>query len=880
MMKTTKKIENCRKMTSLESQGKHKTLVTILLLGVILCMNLISASYYYDNQTINQSHGVSLTTVSTATAYRGMNITVGNIPIVLVNITKNATTQTNGTAVLWNGTSCTTLASATFIGDTATFTNPPNLSAGGKYAVLVYTNGNVRFKATTYPIVNSYLNWTAGIFNGCGTQNNELNEILTLGVAPLNVSVSPPDVYAPNITIISGNGTNNIGVLNQNWTINFNITDDIALDKCWYKQANLYNNINDGNWSSYIGNPTASVLPMYINYIKTSSNIWRIKDDNGDNNYIIPASCLTTPVVKLKIYGVGSGSFGHHYIYYQCYNSSNQWDIVTSYDNGEVPARIYEEFYQNNISCLSTNINLTTTQLNDNLTLYANDTSGNLTTSFVYWSFIILKNNETYLNQTTEGATNLFTFNTTLSSGLTINQANLIYNGSSYSSNIFSSGNNFLISRNLVIPDVITTTNFSFYWSIRLSDGTIINTSANNQTVYNLSIDNCTLYSYNIYRFNLLDEKTQVALSGLTTIDVAMNVYSQDRSIKIFSFNKSYSSINPANICLGSTILNTTNYSVDIIIRHEKNATHVIEYYNIVNDSLSNSSILQTINLYDLAIDESTDFRLTFTGSDYLPETGALVYLMRQYVADNNFKTVELPKTDANGQAVLHMVRNDVIYNIVVVNATSKQILGTFNNLIAFCEDVSIGKCEINLNAFSTGEEIYNYDKAQGIIVSTPNYDNATRLISFDFVTTSGTPRTVRMLVTRNDIFGNNSVCDNSVNSGGGALSCLIPANVEDTSLLTTISVDGTQIGYSTVNMVKTNLGFIGYFALFVMMISLVFMFASSKEGVLVGLILGVLAGIGLGLLSGTVLGIGSAGIWIIILIIIAFWKLNQGRAS
>jgi hypothetical protein len=192
----------------------------------------------------------------------------------------------------------------------------------------------------------------------------------------------------------------------------------------------------------------------------------------------------------------------------------------------------------------------------------------------------------------------------------------------------------------------------------------------------------------------------------------------------------------------------------------------------------------------------------------------------------------------------------------------------------------NVNAFKINLNAFSVGDEIYNYDQALGIIITNPAYDNVTRVISFDFVSSSGVPRTVSMEISRNDIFGNNTVCSSSIISAGGTLSCIIPASIDDSLLIASVFVDGSLVAYSQIQMDKTNFGYIGYIALFFMIISLVFMFSSSKHGVLIGLGIGILAGIGLGLITGTVLGIGSVGIWIIILILLAFWKLNQGRTS
>lgn len=765
-----------------------------------------------------------------------------------------------------------------------------------------------------------------GTYNGTmdeiGVWNRTLNGSQISNLYNSGVGITYTDLESPTILVTGGNGTNNFGILNQNHTINFSIVDT-HLDKCWYGQnlnnyyqesanttnqtgidgINLnytgsfssvgvigYNECNDGIWKQSpfvtsfcdIGIADYLIITYKKPSLSTFNATWNITSYLGsplvydEKSFYLPNDCLIFgDNVTLKVLGTPG------YTNYYC-NSG----LGYIYLGNSTSSQMNEEgltWYLGNktmLNCSVPNLNLTIRSASDNLTLYANDTYGNIANKYVDWNFKVIQNNETYLNQTIEGAINTFTLNLSLQSGLNLEEVNLVYNGTNYNANAFLVGNNYIISRNIAIPGIITTTNYSFYWNIRLSDSTLINTSSHNQTVYNLSVDNCTLYSYGIYTFNLLDEETQVALTGATTIDVAMNIYSSDRSSNILSFNKSYNQTNPARICLGSALLNQTNFSVDILIRYERNDSHSIEYYNIVNDTLSNSSTLQIINLYDLLLIDTTEFRLTFIDADFVPRENALVYLMRQYVSENTFKTVELPKTDSNGQTILHMVRNDVIYNIVIVDSVTKQVLGTFTNIIAFCEDISIGKCEINLNAFSTETEIYDYDDALGIIVSNPNYDNTTRIISFDFVTTSGTAKTVRMVVTRNDIFGNNTVCDTSLISAGGTLTCNVPSTIDDTLLIVSIYVDGVLVSYANVQMDKTNLGYIGYIALFFMMISLVLMFSSSKEGVLIGLGLGVLAGIGLGLITGTVLGLGSVGIWIIILILLAFWKLNQGRNS
>lgn len=221
-----------------------------------------------------QAHGVAMgTSTTTPILGRGMNITVGATSVNLVNITKDSRSSTNGTAVLYASTSCTLLASATFSGNTATFSPPPLLSANTKYAVMMWSAAGpsavITFAGTTYPRVNTYLNWTKGMFAGCATQNDEVNDIESIGVsvggnvstanftnnyssaqsylwnykycdsdgacgfAPNNFTFFI-DGNAPNITVTIPATVTDTGTLGSTLQLSYTATDAANLDKCWY----------------------------------------------------------------------------------------------------------------------------------------------------------------------------------------------------------------------------------------------------------------------------------------------------------------------------------------------------------------------------------------------------------------------------------------------------------------------------------------------------------------------------------------------------------------------------------------------------------------------------------------------------------------------
>ncbi len=498
------------------------------------------------------------------------------------------------------------------------------------------------------------------------------------------------------------------------------------------------------------------------------------------------------------------------------------------------------------------------------------ETNVNLT-----WEYKLIEINNTFNNETTEGNLETFLAYTQILSGLTVSSVSLIYNNTEYTGESFIVGSNTVFRKtDLLVDDLSTNANLSFYWTVTLSDSTEINLSTQNQTVYVLGIDDCSVFTNEILNFTSVDEETQVQLSNVT-IETATNIYTSDRSQLILNYSN-LSNTNPTRVCLNINLTAVSNYSLDVIVRYE-NPISANEYYNIVNLELTEDTGRQDIILYDLNISDSTEFQLTFIGSDFLPVENALVYVDRQYISENTFKTVELPKTDYNGQSVLHLVRNDVIYNIRIIK--DGVVLGSFENLVAFCDDFTIGDCNIELNAFDSVQNIFNQDTNLGIIFTSPTYNETSNIISFNFLTDDGTAKTVTMNVTRNDIFGNRSICETSLTSSGGTLTCAINPDLDETILITSIYVEGEQVALDQVKLDSSNYGVAGYLILFVFALSLIFMFApTGKTGVLISMVLSIIGATGLGLVSGELIGVGASGIWLLVIVIVGIYKLNKEK--
>ncbi len=493
-------------------------------------------------------------------------------------------------------------------------------------------------------------------------------------------------------------------------------------------------------------------------------------------------------------------------------------------------------------------------------------------------------NNITFNSPVSEGSQQTFTLNLTYDL-LTHNlEPSFHYNNTIFSPTISTIGGDTILTNQILITGLPTSANRTLFWELDFinqdtSSVFSFNTTEENQSVLNLAIDDCSVFTNEILNFTMVDEETQVIFeipATNATMDIAINIFDSLRQSLILEFSNNFTTINPIRICLESALLNDSDYSLDTIVNYEVDGLYASEFYNIVNATLNANFTAREITLFDLNISDSTPFLLTFTGVDYLPESDVLVNIDRQYIEENVFKTVELPITDINGQTILHLVRNDVIYNLKMVK--NGELIGNFQNIRAFCEDPLLQNCQISLSASPTIDD-FTYDSTTDLIFSSlPIYDPNASTVSFDFVVSSGLPKTVTLNVTRSDIFGNRTICDNSLTSASGTLICSIDPNIQDTTLITGVAVDGITVILATIRVNVNDLGPVGYVAWFIITLILIFVFGDTKSGVLISLLASYIGAALLGVNRSSILGISSAGIWIIVITVLGLWRLNRDK--
>ena len=514
------------------------------------------------------------------------------------------------------------------------------------------------------------------------------------------------------------------------------------------------------------------------------------------------------------------------------------------------------------------------------------DINDGVTRDFEIISIIVL--NQTFNNITTEGATEEFEINFIKNSDVQISTVSLVYNGTTTSFQYSVSGDNITSIGVITIPVVPSNVNVSFHWNITLTNGDSIITSTNNQTILSINVDDCSSFTNLIYNFTQYDEENQTILGGNNTIELQINLWDIRKTLLLASFSDEFIGINPVLFCSETSILETVNYSSYVVVKYFANNSidsddYSVEYYNILNQTIANMTIPINVALYNLKVDDTTKFRLTFRDGEFVLAPNILVQVHRQYIRDNDFKIVEIPLTDSNGQTVLNLVKDIIIYNFIMSNEAG-EIVGVFNSIAAFCSDFSIGDCNINLAPDSLSEGIYDYNEEFDISISDPSYDNSTKLISMSFVTGDLTAKNVRMEIIRNNDFGNRSVCSDSLFAASGLLSCDV-SSITDTDQFLFISTfveddlakqDTTNLNADILNFGTLN----GAFYAFIFILFIITMFMEDRKVLVVSLGLGWLGIISLGLLNGKFIGFTSAGIWILVTIGVFLWKLNEEELS
>lgn len=515
---------------------------------------------------------------------------------------------------------------------------------------------------------------------------------------------------------------------------------------------------------------------------------------------------------------------------------------------------------------------------------YSNSSFSNCTWASANYTFEVLPFTligESYNNVSLSGSTETFTANFSFLGGYRLSKLYFVYNGTSYYSTFTEYDTNIYYAyKSINIPTITTNTNYTFYWNAELENGFIQNSTSHNQTVNNLSIDDCSSYSNLLFNFTMYDEDNQNQLYSYenTSIKISLFFYTLDKAKQVLNYSHFFNRTNVSAICMQNPV-NSSSIRVDGVIDYSS-AGRFTEFYHISNYTLTNTTIANNISLYNLNESTGQEYRIIYKDSNFVPIEGAIIILQRKYVSEGLFKTTERPKTGTEGYTIGHMVSNDVIYNIMVYK--EGQLLATFNEVVADCQNPSITTCTINLNSYESSNIPTDFTNYKDLIF-TLTHDYDTRTISSTFTTASGTTSIVSLNVTLYDSLGNTSVCSDSLTASGGSLRCVVPEGFGNSTIVAQLYKDDVKVGYTIISLKQKPNTLYGSSLIFIAILTFLTLAgigASTDNPMAFGIILalGSIVMVGLNIVYvRSLIGTGATMLWFIMAIILIIIK-GAGR--
>ena len=506
---------------------------------------------------------------------------------------------------------------------------------------------------------------------------------------------------------------------------------------------------------------------------------------------------------------------------------------------------------------------------------YANDSSGNIgsDTQTTTYAYNVFENSISYTADVVEGTTDTYTLNVSADGSESVT-ASLIYNNTARTTSKIGSDSEMRFVSTISVADIGT---IPLRWEVTYGS-VVSNSTITNQNVTSFNFTDCSSGGNVVFNFTIKDEDTQIKLPTATlntTFEISLDATTTSGTA-ITSYNAIVKDTNPIAICTPTT-LSDIPIILDGIVRYESNGTYISEFYTIQNYSLTNTTISNNISLYDLTVVRAQEFKITYKDSSFLPVANAILEVQRNYIGDGVYRVVEMPPFDNDGETLANFVLGDVIYTLNVKK--DNEILSTFNNIKAFCDNVGTGDCEINLNALSSFVAPDSFTEVDGTDI-TMSYDEDTRTVTTIFSTTDGTSKTLLMNVTTYDLLGNESVCLDTLTSSSGTLSCIIPGTFGNSTAQASLYIDGTKQAYKIISLWGSGDTYYGYSTVMLQVLSFLTIvgvaIGSTPVVIILSIMLGLMVNMGLALTAGTFVGMGSSFLCLVVVLAVLLWKANR----
>ena len=376
------------------------------------------------------------------------------------------------------------------------------------------------------------------------------------------------------------------------------------------------------------------------------------------------------------------------------------------------------------------------------------------------------QNAVTFNASTIETSLEAFKLNITLPSSVSLISARLFYNNTYYPSTKTTSGLNTLFDNILSIPSTTSQVNKTFFWELNL-DGTLFNTTNNNQIVNTLNLGVCS-GSTNVRVFNFT--------SALETNLTRVNPYSFEGTFDYFigdgstvkSVSISNTSIAEVSLCV-SDISKNINLDAEISYGFEGvNLSLVSRKYFFQDAVITNST--QNITLLLLDSEDATTFILKVLDNSVQPVADALISILRYYPGEGIFRTVQIAKTDSTGQTVGFYEAETVTYKHIITK-NGVVLLDTGQGGIVVGQSIPFTL------TFTVGDSLvasWTYLNANSTILTSLSYNKTSELVTFSYIDPTGSANLGRLHVYQDSLSNNTvtTICDTPTTGSSATINC------------------------------------------------------------------------------------------------------------
>lgn len=585
----------------------------------------------------------------------------------------------------------------------------------------------------------------------------------TTGNPTLNVTITPTNANITNYSIYVYEGS----TLKYSTNVNYATTTNSTRNVIYTPTVTT-----DGNYTWFAYACGINVSGGAINCSYSTTNRTFIKDN------LKPQINITSPSGYQFYTG---GDFSLNWSVYDLYLNSC-WYVYNSITTV--------------VNCSDKNKTFTPAQGSTTLQFYANDSAGNINNTNTSWIYTFFEGNQTYNSNVIETSGQRFYFNATYDTGVYISvTAYLNYNGSRYASSYTGADgiNQFYYDLDIPLIPSGEQANRSFFWEVYLYNSSGIgslNTSLKNQTVNKIHLESCDgTYTLRAFNFTSQDERNFTRVNPFNFYGT-FNFWSSDgtgsiyRNITIYNY-----SVAEKNICIKP---NDKSFKTSAVINYEDltNATYLPRTYYFNEQSYNN--VTQNITLYLLENSYATTFILKVQDINQIAMPDTYIEIQRYNPATDSYNTVQIVKTDINGEA-LGFYETETVFYRHIIKSENGSILKTTNKSVIF------GKTVPYTIIFTIGEvdaKAWAYlDELDGFSYSL-DYNRTLKSVRYLYIDSNDDFSSARLLVTYNDPSSESvTVCNTSQEVESGLITCDLSAYDDGsfTAIAYRVNTGGTE---------------------------------------------------------------------------------------